>query len=210
MDKLRIGVVGTGSVVREIYQYLYFRSEYSHLLSIEAAADPNEKALTEFCQPHDIPRDRRFSSLQQMIRAVELDAVQVNTPDSLHEEPTVHALKAGLDVLVPKPTADGIAERNALFRNFEPDGSVSGYGISHPGRLYERLLNARQGTLSAAEREALCDPLELGFWTTVVLEAAEQSLKSGRKGGEGVVAGADVDVPDLLRCTLGDAAQSYL
>ena len=40
MNKLRLGVIGTGSVVREIYQYLYFSSEYSHLLSIEAAADP--------------------------------------------------------------------------------------------------------------------------------------------------------------------------
>jgi len=392
MDKLRIGVIGTGSVVREIYQFLYFQSEYSRLLSIEAAADPNERALADFCDPHEIPRDRRFSSFQEMIRAVRLDAVQVNTPDSLHEAPALHALKAGLDVLVPKPTADtigaahrmiqaardagrllvvdfhkredprikeatarfqkgqygayqcsvwymldkllvadpnhvprffasadfaeknspvsfltvhmadallrivrlrpirvrctgwsqklpslrpiavkgydlcdtevvfetganahiitgwhlpnmahattvqsarlictegvldlgldtpgyheltaeGITERNPLFRNFEPDGSVSGYGISHPGRLYQKLLKDRQGALPPTERAALHDPVELGFWTTVVLEAAERSLKSGRKSGLGAVAGDDVDVPALLRETLGDAAELYL
>src|SRR5579859_4951437 len=32
--KLRLGVIGAGAVVREIYQYLYFRSRYSSLLEI--------------------------------------------------------------------------------------------------------------------------------------------------------------------------------
>ncbi len=40
MDQLRLGVIGTGSVVREIYQHLCFHSAYSPILSVEAAADP--------------------------------------------------------------------------------------------------------------------------------------------------------------------------
>lgn len=391
MDKIKLGIIGTGSVVREIYQYLFFNSEYSHLLSIEAAADPFEKGLHEFCDKYNIPKDRRFASYEEMIRKVKLDAVQVNTPDSLHEKPTIFALEAGLDVVVPKPTADtikgahnmiskarqvgkllgidfhkrddprfkeamtryqsgqygqfqlavwymldkllvanpnhnprffasadfaaknspisfltvhmadvhirivnlkpvrvratgfahklpalspiavqgydmvdtevtfenggvahiitgwhlpnaahaltvqssrlicsegmldlgidtpgyhelgkdGILERNPLFRNFESDGTVTGYGMSRPGRLYQKFLCNHQGKLGTKERDEMMSSVELGFWTTVVLEAAEQSLKSGRSGAPGVTNGIEIDVPSLLKKELGDAAGQY-
>lgn len=392
MDRLRLGIIGTGSVVREIYRHLYFHSDYSRLLSVEAAADPSAAALSAFCDPYGIPLDRRYSSYVEMMSGTELDAVQVNTPDSLHEEPTVRALRSGLDVLVPKPLADtigaahamidaarasgrllvvdfhkrddprireaaaryrrgdygeyqcsvwymldklmvadpnheprffaspdfveknspisfltvhmadallsiiglrpvtvrasswnqklaslrpisskgcdmcdtevtfenggiahiltgwhlpnsahattvqsarlictngmvdlgldtpgfrelaaeGIQERNPLFRNFEPDGSVSGYGISRPGRLYGKLLRARRGEMPAEERDQLLDPVELGFWTTVILQAAEKSLASGDCLPGGATRGAQVDVEALVREELGDAAAAYL
>lgn len=391
MDKLRVGVIGTGSVVREIYQHLYFHSEYSHLLSIEAACDPLDTSLNEFCDKHDIPANRRFNSYQKMIEQVKLDAVQVNTPDTLHEAPTVYALEKGLDVLVPKPLSDsiksahnmfaaakksgrllaidfhkrddprlkeaaaryqkgeygqiqasvwymldklyvadpnhlprffasedfavknspisfltvhmadallrmvnlkplrvratgwsqklpalrpiavpgydmcdteltlengavvhiltgwhlpngahaptvqssriictdgmldlgldtpgyhelgkdGIQERNPLFRNFEGDGTVTGYGISHPGRLYQKLLRNRNGQLSEKERQQMMAPVELGFWTTVVLQAAELSLRCGERSANGVVRGQEIVVSELLAQELGAAATSY-
>ncbi len=392
MDKIRLGVIGTGSVVREIYQHLYFHSEYSHLLSIEAAADPNEKGLNEFCDKYQIPKDRRFASYEEMIRKVQLDAVQVNTPDSLHEKPTVFALEQGLDALVPKPLSDtidaahkmiaamrksgrligvdfhkrddprikecqaryrsgaygqfqlavwymvdklcvadpnfeprffaspdfasknspisfltvhmadafirivglkpvrvrahgwkqklaslkpiavdgydlcdteivfenggvahiitgwhlpnsahaltvqssrlictdgyvdlgidtpgyrevikdGIFERNPLFRNFEADGLVTGYGMSRPGRIYQKFLRDRNHALPAREREELSNLFELGFWTTVVCEAAEQSLKQATDHENGVTHGVEIKVADLLKQRLGADAASYL
>ncbi|MFI5381649.1 MAG: Gfo/Idh/MocA family protein [Tepidisphaerales bacterium] len=385
MSPLRLGIIGTGAVVREIYQHLYFHSEYSPILSIEAAADPNEKALAGFCDRYNIPPQRRFASYQEMIAKVQLDAVQVNTPDSLHEAPTIFALEAGLEVILPKPlsdtirsahnmicaarrtgrvlavdyhkrddprlkeaasryqsgqygrfqaavfymldklmvadpnysprffaspdfasrnspisfltvhmadallgiirqkpltvratawsqklpsltpiavagydmvdtevrfaegglahiitgwhlpnaahattvqsariictdglldlgldtsgfhelTVEGIAERNPLFRNFEPDGSVSGYGISHPGRLYQKLLKARRGELSQDQRQAMLDPIALGFWTTVILQAADRSLAAGQKQASGATFGVEIDVDELLSQELG-------
>jgi len=392
MDKIRIGVIGTGSVVREIYQHLFFSSEYSHMLSIEAAADPFEKGLNEFCDKYNIPKDRRFASYEDMIAKVELDAVQVNTPDSLHEKPTVFALGKGLDCMVPKPLADkiegahnmiqamrnstgligvdfhkrddprikecqaryrsgaygtfqlatwymldkllvadpnheprffaspdfaeknspisfltvhmadafirivglkpvkvrahgwkqklaslkpiaskgydmcdteivfenggvahivtgwqlpntahattvqssrivctdgyvdlgldmpgyrevikeAIIERNPLFRNFEADGTVTGYGMSRPGRIYQKFLKNRNGQLSAKERDELNDLFEVGFWTTVVCEAAEQSLDQSKDTHNGVTHGIEIDVASLLKQRLGAAASSYV
>ncbi|MCW5860255.1 MAG: Gfo/Idh/MocA family oxidoreductase [Caldilineales bacterium] len=392
MNKLRIGVIGTGSVVREIYQHLFFSSEYSHLLSIEAAADPYEKGLNEFCDKYNIPKDRRFTSYEEMISKVQLDAVQVNTPDSLHEKPTVFALGKGLDVMVPKPLADkiegahhmieamkksgrlvgvdfhkrddprikecqaryqsgtygnfqlavwymvdklfvadpnhqprffaspdfaeknspisfltvhmadafmriiglkpvkirahgwkqklaslkpiaskgydlcdtevlfenggvahivtgwhlpntahattvqssriicadgmidlgidtpgyreiikdGIIERNPLFRNFEADGTVTGYGMSRPGRIYQKFLKHRNGHLDKKELNTLFDLFELGFWTTVVCEAAELSLERGEVTDKGVVHGVEISIAALLKERLGTAANSYL
>jgi len=40
--KLKLGIIGAGSVVREIYQDLYFRSRWSPLFEVAAVADPNE------------------------------------------------------------------------------------------------------------------------------------------------------------------------
>lgn len=392
MDKIRVGVIGTGSVVREIYQHLYFSSEYTHLLSIEAAADPFEEGLNLFCDQHGIPQDRRFASYEDMIDNVELDAVQVNTPDSLHEQPTIFALKKGLDCMVPKPLADtitgahnmieamkssgrligvdfhkrddprikecqaryesgaygqfqlaqwymvdrilvadpnheprffaspdfaeknspisfltvhmadafirivglkpvrvrghgwkqklaslkpiasggydicdteiifenggvahvvtgwhlpntahattvqssriicsdgyvdlnldmpgyreviddGIVERNPLFRNFEADGTVTGYGMSRPGRIYQKFLKHRNGKLPDKELTELNDLFELGFWTTVVCEAAEQSLDRSSDTQNGVTHGVEVEVAALLQDRLGDGASAYL
>jgi len=393
MDKLRLGVIGCGSVVREIYQYLYFASEYSSFIEVAAIADPYEKGLNEFGDQYDIPKEVRFATHSELIQNVELDAVMVNTPDSLHAPPTIEALEKGLDVLVPKPTADsikeahamisasrktgrllgvdfhkrddprikegtaryqdgqygpfqtsiwymidklqvadpnheprffasadfaekntpvsfltvhmcdaflnivsakpvtvratgfkqklpslkpiavngydlvdteirfesgalchiitgwalpntahaltvqsarivcrdgmldlgldtpgyhelvddGIIERNPLFRNFEPDGTVSGYGMSSPGKSLRQFCLNRNGELTDEMRARLDDPFVQGFYTTAVLEAAHESLDQGETLDSGAVIGPEVKLADLLVRELGEEdAKAYL
>ncbi len=387
-NTLRLGIIGAGSVVREIYHYLYFRSHFSSQLEICAVAEPNEESRNWFGDLADLPGERRFASYEEMLARTELDAVQVNTPDHLHCAPTIKALEAGLDVVVPKPAAatvgdvhrmreaarktgrflgidfhkredprvkeaearfqsgrygtfqaavfymldklfvadpnheprffvspdfaakntpvsfltvhmadalmkivgqvpvqvrangyahklpslrpvavngfdmvdteilfatgavahiltgwalpnsawattvqsgrlicsdglidlgldtpglreihsEGVFEVNPLFRNFEKDGTVTGYGISSPGRLYQRILARHQGRVSQAGLDAELTPMSLGFYTTLVLEAAEQSLNQGRQMSAGATIGAAVDLEELLSRQLGPAA----
>ncbi|MFA5191486.1 MAG: Gfo/Idh/MocA family oxidoreductase [Verrucomicrobiia bacterium] len=390
--KLRLGIIGAGSVVREIYQYLYFRSSFTPQLEICAVADPNEQYRNWFGDLAGLPANRRFCDYKELIAKTELDAVQINTPDHLHCAPTVAALNAGLDVVVPKPTAatlkdahamieaakktgrflgvdfhkredprikeaearfqggrygqfqaavfymldklsvadpnhtprffaspdfaerntpasfltvhmadalmkivnlvpmqvravgysqklpslkpiavkgydlvdteilfstgaiahiltgwalpnsawsttvqssriicsdgmidlgldqpglreihaDGIIEVNPLFKNFEKDNTVSGYGIGSPGRLYQQILASRNNKLSAAEREAMNSPITLGFYTALVLEAAEKSLAEGEKLATGATIGATIDLRKLVVQQLGaDVAKQY-
>ena len=386
--KLRIGVIGAGAVVRVIYQHLYFHSDYSQGLKICAVAEPNEPYRNWFGDLAGLPMDRRFGNFNEMLAKVELDAAQVNTPDHLHCAPTLEALKAGLDVVVPKPTAstiqdahqmiqaaknarrflgidfhkrhdprikeaaaryqsgrygqlqaavfymldkllvadpnhsprffasadfaqkntpisfltvhmadalmqiikltpvrirangyarklpslkpiavngydlvdteitfetgatahiltgwalpntawsttvqsarlicsdglldlgldtpglceihaDGISEVNPLFRNFEKDNRVTGYGISSPGRLYEQIRARRAGQLAEAELEIALTPAELGFYATLVLEGAEQSLEKGEKLPSGTVCGTTIDLRKYVADLLGAAA----
>jgi predicted dehydrogenase len=106
---------------------------------------------------------------------------------------------------------DGIFEINPLFRNFEKDGMVTGYGISSPGRIYQRFLAAHNGKLEAATRERMMTPVELGFYTSLVLEAAELSLKQGQLTAPGVTTGSPIDLKALLIRELGQsAATQYL
>lgn len=384
-EKLRLGIIGVGAVVREIYQHLYFHSRYSGLFEIVGVADPNEQYRNWFCDLAGVAAGQRFSDYRELLAKTRLDAVQINTPDHLHCAPTVDALNAGLDVVVPKPTAatvkdahamiqtarktgrflgvdfhkredprikeaearfqngrygtfqtavfymldklwvvdpnhsprffatpdfaekntpvsfltvhmadalmkivnlipvqvratgysqklpslrpiavngydlvdteiqfetgaqahiitgwalpntaesitvqssriicsdglidlgldtpglrevhsDGILEVNPLFRNFEKDKTVTGYGISSPGRLYQQILALQNGTLSDAERAAAFHPMTLGFYTTLVLEGAEKSLAEGKKRAGGVTIGQTVDLRQLAISQLG-------
>jgi predicted dehydrogenase len=391
-QKLRLGIIGAGAVVREIYQYLYFRSQYAGMFEICGVADPNEEYRNWFSDLAGVPASRRFANYKDLLAKVELDAVQVNTPDHLHCAPTVDALNAGLDVVVPKPTAatirdahamieaarktgrflgidfhkredprikeaearfqsgrygsvqtavfymldklvvvdpnhtprffasanfaekntpvsfltvhmadalmkiinlvpvqvratgysqklpslkpiavngfdlvdteiqfqngaqahiitgwalpntahsltvqsgrivcsdglldlgldspglreihsDGIVEVNPLFKNFEHDKTVTGYGMSSPGRLYQQILALRNGKLAEAERKLALDPITLGFYTTLVLEGAEKSLAEGRKMSSGATLGPVVDLRQLVTEQLGaGAAKQY-
>ena len=380
MGKLKLGIIGTGSVVREIYKYLYFNSDYSDLMSIEGICDVYKPGVDAFGDEVGIPKDRRFTDYNEMIEKLDLEAVAVNTPDSLHRAPVVAAMEKGLDVLLPKPTADtiedaqaiidtakkmkryigvdfhkrhdprikeakaryqngdygtfqsatfymldklmvanpnheprffaspnfaeentpvsfltvhmadafmtiteiapvcvksigysqkmnslspiavngydlvdteimfenggvchiitgwalpdtahattvqsariigpegmldlgldtpgyheilpdGIFERNPLFRNFESDGTVSGYGMSSPGRIIRDIIRYRNGEMGADEYEKSLSPFTSGFYTTVVCEAAHKSLDGGTKDEKGVTMGVEVAISDLI------------
>ena len=106
--------------------------------------------------------------------------------------------------------ADGIIEVNPLFKNFEKDKSVTGYGISSPGRFYQQILALRNSKLSDAERDAMNSPITLGFYTALVLEGTEKSLAEGGKLATGATIGSTVDLRKLVTAQLGaDAAKQY-
>lgn len=140
MGKLRLGLIGCGSVVREIYERLYYESAYAEMLSIEAVAEPGERTRNEFCDRHGIAADRRFADYPEMLDAVELDAVAVNTPDSLHEAPAVAALERGLDVLVPKPLADTVEAGHRMIEAAKAHDRL--LGVDFHKRDDPRLLEA--------------------------------------------------------------------
>jgi hypothetical protein len=98
---------------------------------------------------------------------------------------------------------DGIQERNPLFRNFEANGTVTGYGMSRPGRIYQKFLANRNGKLSPEEREKMMTPVELGFWTTAVLEAAERSLRAAPRADAKAVHGGSIEIAKLIEESLG-------
>jgi predicted dehydrogenase len=105
---------------------------------------------------------------------------------------------------------EGIFEVNPLFRNFEQNNQVTGYGISSPGRLYQQILSFRNGRLTPAEYEAALHPITLGFYTTLILEGAEKSLVEGKKLPGGATLGVSVDLRQLAAQELGtEAARGY-
>jgi len=152
--KLRIGIIGAGAVVRDIYQYLYFRSEFSPLLEICAVANPGVKNRNWFGDLAKLPKNRRFADYKEMLARVELDVVQVNTPDHLHCEPTLAALAAGRDVILPKPTAATVKDAHAMIQAAKKAGRFLGVDFHKRDdpRIKEaeaRFKSGRYGTFQA-------------------------------------------------------------
>ena len=96
-----------------------------------------------------------------------------------------------------------IHQRSPLFLCPQVDGTVSGYGLSYPGHLLEKMSQHRRGQLPADEHDRMMGLRELGFDATAVCHAAELSLQRGAATSNGVVHGVDVDVPALIREQLG-------
>src|SRR5260221_682945 len=131
-SKLRVGIIGAGAVVREIYQHLYFKSDYSEQLEICGVAARNEQRRNWFGDLAGLAANRRFASYQEMLASLELDAVQVNTPDDLHCEAAVAALQAGLDVIVPKPiSVQGydLVDSEVVFENGGTAHILTGWAL---------------------------------------------------------------------------------
>jgi len=105
---------------------------------------------------------------------------------------------------------DGIFERNPLFRNLEQDGTVSGYGMRSPGKIIRNFLKHRNGRLGDDKKEGLYSLFNIGFYTTVVCEAANSSLAGGEEIAKGVISGRKIILRDLLSHEIGKNAEKYL
>lgn len=156
MGALRLAVIGTGSVVREIYQHLYFRSRYSRGLQIVAACDERDEALDWFGEVSGLKEDDLYRDYRKMLERTDIDLVAVNTPDQFHREPVCAAMEAGFDVMVPKPAASTVADAHEMLEVSRRTGRSFGVDFHKRGDPVVREATARYrrneyGTLQIAQ-----------------------------------------------------------
>jgi predicted dehydrogenase len=70
-----------------------------------AIADIKPEALKKNLETWSLPPEAAFTDYKKMLDQVELDLVDVCTPNAVHAKPTIAGLKAGCHVLVEKPVA---------------------------------------------------------------------------------------------------------
>lgn len=110
MKKLKIAVVGTGSISHSHIQ-AYLKNKNAELY---AFCDINEKVLTAAGEKYGVTR--LFTDEAEMLRTLpEIDAVSVCTWNSAHAPCTIMALEAGKDVLCEKPMALNAQEAQAML-----------------------------------------------------------------------------------------------
>jgi len=106
--KIRVGFIGTGGIAR--MQALVLQKMPD--VEIVAGCDVSEKALKKFAEEFKV--SHTFSDYRKMVKLNAMDAVSVCTPNYLHKDPTIRALRAGKDVLVEKPMAMNAREAQAM------------------------------------------------------------------------------------------------
>ncbi len=115
MKKLKIGIIGVGSISAEHIQGY----EHNENVELYAFCDINEEILKSAGARYSI--DRLYTNLDEMLKLEEIDAVSVCVWNSEHAPCTIKALNAGKHVLCEKPMsiceADAVKMKEAAEKN---------------------------------------------------------------------------------------------
>ena len=121
---LRLGIAGLGVASTQILPPL----AKLPFVKITAAADTRVDALAKFRQ---IYQGESFSTVEELCRSANIDAVYIATPNALHAEHAITAAKCGKHIIVEKPMAMTLAECDAMNEAAEKHGVKLLCGHTH-------------------------------------------------------------------------------
>jgi predicted dehydrogenase len=105
--KIKVAVVGAG-ILGSRHARVFRELDKSELVAV---VDVQSERADRVARLYGA---KPFTDLKQMLAEVQVDAVSVATPDHLHREPVITALKAGKHVLLEKPLATTADDARAI------------------------------------------------------------------------------------------------
>ncbi|MCD6521011.1 MAG: Gfo/Idh/MocA family oxidoreductase [Anaerolineae bacterium] len=109
---VRIGFIGAGGIARAHMRRLLEIPE----ARVVALADPDPTAISRmiaaFPQAADLPI---FANYREMLSSIEMDAVEIHTPHTLHFQQGMDVLNAGKHLLMEKPMVCSVAHAKQLI-----------------------------------------------------------------------------------------------
>jgi predicted dehydrogenase len=194
MKKIKVGVIGAGGIA----QFGHIPS-YQAINDVEVSAisDPNKEKLkyvqSKFCI------EKAYTDYEELLKMKSLDAVSICTPNYLHAQIALSALKSGKNVLCEKPFAINSDEAEAVVNEAKKSGKLLlenfslRYDLTH--RIIQRYIQeGKLGRLYYAK----CSYLRrkghpgMGGWFT-----------SRKQSGGGALIDIGVHMLDLALCSLG-------
>ncbi len=112
MSKIRIGIIGVGGISHGHIQRLLDSPDAEIVGLVDTDPERLKAAKEKFPAISGLPT---YSDYKDLIKAGGLDAVQLNTPHTLHFEEIVDSLDAGLHVLSEKPMVCSTAHAKAVI-----------------------------------------------------------------------------------------------
>ncbi len=126
MDKVRVGVIGTGSIAQVVHLPLLSKMEDVELAAICDIDDTKIKVLSE---KFHIPR--WYYLIDNMMKHEKLDAIHICTPSVFHYPMAFLALKNGVNVFVEKPISLTYEEAKKLHDLAEEKGLTVMVGMQN-------------------------------------------------------------------------------
>ncbi len=122
MSKLRIGLVGLGGMGGMHYNSHIHNPE----IEIAAVCDIRQNKLDNWTKNWEKPENevKVFTDFKEMIDTMNLDAVDICTPNNFHSIIAVYALEHGCHVFSEKPDAVSVAECTKMKEAAEKAGKV--------------------------------------------------------------------------------------
>ncbi len=125
MKKLRIGIIGTGSIGK--FHIDAYRRAAADEAEVVAVCDIDEAKAKRFAEDNGV--SAYYKDCREMLAAEKLDAVSVCTWNAAHRDCTVAALEAGAHVLCEKPMAMNEAEAKEMADAAEKAGKLLQIGF---------------------------------------------------------------------------------
>jgi len=111
---LRVGLIGTGGIMRDAHMNGWTALRDEGRVDLVAACDIRRKSAADLADEHGIPEV--FTDFGQMLRKVDLDVVDVATPNMAHAPAALAGFRAGCHVYCEKPLAPTPADVKRLIR----------------------------------------------------------------------------------------------
>lgn len=118
MDKLKIGIIGSGGIAQS--RHIPTLQQLEDKVSIEGVYDINQDRAQEVAAAFSIARV--YHNIERMLE--EVDAVVICTPNKFHADIAVQALDRGIHVLCEKPMAITTEECERMIEAAEKTDSV--------------------------------------------------------------------------------------
>ena len=198
MKKLRVGVIGCGSIARHRHLPEYAANPNVELVAV---CDNNAERALEIGEKYGVPS---YTSFVELLRNAEVDAVSVCTPNYLHAPISNAALLAGVHVLCEKPMATSEEEARSMIETAKNSGKK--LMIAHNQRFVASHQKARQLIQSGEVGKIYSFRTAFGHggpegWS---VEGKEGWFFQKDKAFVGAMGDLGVHKTDLLRYILGE------
>jgi len=198
-SKLGVGVIGCGAIGRTCHLRGY--EALPDEVQILAVADVNEVRAKEAAERFDVPAV--YTDYHHLLSREDIDAVSIATPNYLHAQQAIDALRAGKHVLCEKPMALDLESAQAMIEAATENDRQLMVGFTH--RFHNFIRRAKEllesGTIGRPFMMRIRFAHEGPYtsWT-----AMSDWFFDPAKAGGGALLDMGIHAIDLFRYLLGD------
>jgi len=109
MQKVKIGIIGLGSIAQLVHLPNLLKLENAELTAV---TEVKKNRLNTIADKFNVAE--RYSDYNEMLEKSDIEAVIIATPTNTHKDIAIDCINAGKDVLVEKPLARTFAEAKAV------------------------------------------------------------------------------------------------
>ena len=128
---MKIAFAGTGYISK-----IHAQAAQHCGAELSAVVNHKPESMAAFAEGFGIPR--QYQTVEALLSDGGVDALVVSTPNYLHAEQAIAALRAGVHVLVEKPMSMNTQEAQQMCRAAEESGAV--LMVAHCWRFDEEVL----------------------------------------------------------------------
>ena len=171
--KIRYAIVGLGDISQEAMLPGVAHTGNSVVTAFVTGDPEKARALGEM---YGVAHTYRYDQFDEMLRSGEVDAIYLATPNWLHTEFAVPALRAGIHVLAEKPLEISTAKSQEILDARKASGAKL---------MVAYRLHFEPGTLDAIERVRSGELGDLLLFTSTFAQMVSPANHRARNGDEG-------------------------